>query len=44
MPWMMARTASLGLFLGLVVGKGKEHIDVGEREEILASVAAQGEE
>jgi hypothetical protein len=33
-----------GLFLGLVVGKGKEHIDVGVGEEILASVSTKGEE
>ena len=40
----MARTASLELLLGLVVGKGEEHVDVGVGEEILAAVAAQGQQ
>ena len=34
----------LGLRLGLVVGKGEEHVDVGVGEEILAPVAAQGQQ
>ncbi len=33
-----------GLLLGLLVGEGKEHVDVGVGEEVLASVAAQGEQ
>jgi hypothetical protein len=43
MPWMMARTAS-GLRLGLFVGEGEEHVDVGVGEEIFAAVAAQGQQ
>ncbi len=38
---MMARTASLDLLFGLLVGEGEEHVDIGVGEEILASVAAQ---
>ena len=34
----------LGLFLGFLVGEGEEHVDVGVREEIFASVAAQGQQ
>ncbi len=34
----------LGLLLGLLVGEGEEHVDVGVREEILASVTTKGEE
>ena len=33
-----------GLLFGLVVGEGKQHIDVGKGEEILAPVAAEGEQ
>ena len=32
------------LRLGLVVGKGEEHVNVGEREEIFAAVAAQSQQ
>ena len=34
----------LGLFLGLLVGEGKENVDVGVGEEIFAPVAAQGQQ
>jgi hypothetical protein len=32
-----------GRFFRVVVGKGEEHIDVGEREEIFAAISAKGE-
>ncbi len=34
----------LGLLLDLLVGKGKEHVDVGVGEEIFAPVAAQSQQ
>ena len=33
-----------GLFLGFVVGKGEEHVDVGVGEQVLAAVAAHGQQ
>ena len=33
-----------GLLFGFLVGEGKQHVDVGIREEIFASVAAQGQQ
>ena len=33
-----------GLFFGLFVGEGKEHVDIGVGEEVFASVAAQREQ
>ncbi len=33
-----------GLLLGLVVGEGKEHVDVGVGEEILAAIAPHGQQ
>ena len=41
MPWMMARTASRALLFGFLVGESEKHVDVGIREQIFASVAAQ---
>ena len=33
-----------GLLLGLLIGEGEQHVDVGVGEQILASVAAQGQQ
>ena len=33
-----------GLLLGLLVGEGEQHVDVGVGEEILAAIAAQGQQ
>ena len=33
-----------GLLFGFFVGEGEEHVDVGVREEVFASVAAEGEQ
>jgi hypothetical protein len=36
--------AFTGLFFGLIIGEGKENVDIGEGEEVLASISSESQQ